>query len=143
LWRLLQREAAWLPPWRELLWVLRRLDARGDVRGGRFVAGITGEQFALPEAVQALRETRRTPHANVLVAVSAADPLNLVGLLLPGDRVPALAGNRIVYRDGAAIATLAGGEVRWLQAVPAGEMRAIDELLVRRHAGAPGLAYLR
>ena len=142
-WRLLQREGAWLPPWRELLRVLRRLEARGDVRGGRFVAGITGEQFALPEAVQALRETRRAPHANVLVAVSAADPLNLVGILLPGDKVPALAGNRIVYRDGAAIATLVGGEVRWLQAVPAGEMRAIDELLVRRHAGAPGLAYLR
>ena len=83
-WRVLQREAAWLPPWRELLRVLRRLEARGDIRGGRFVAGISGEQFALKEAVQALRETRRTPATGELIAVSGADPLNLVGVLLPG-----------------------------------------------------------
>ena len=80
-WRVLQREAAWLPPWRDLLRVLRRLEARGDIRGGRFVAGVSGEQFALPEAVQALRETRRTAMTGELVAVSGADPLNLVGVL--------------------------------------------------------------
>jgi len=142
-WRLLQREAAWLPPWRELLRVLRRLEARGDIRGGRFVAGITGEQFALPEAVTALRETRRSPHTNALVAISAADPLNLAGILLPGEKVPALASNRVLYRDGAAIATLVAGEVRWLETPDAREARAAEELLVRRHAGAPGLAYLR
>ena len=66
-WKLLQREAAWLPPWRDLLRVLRRLEARGDIRGGRFVAGISGEQFALPEAVPALRETRRAPAQQTLV----------------------------------------------------------------------------
>ena len=60
-WKLLQREAAWLPPWRDLLRVLRRLEARGDIRGGRFVAGVSGEQFALPEAVKALRDARRAP----------------------------------------------------------------------------------
>ncbi len=60
-WRMLQREAAWLPPWRDLLRVLRRLEARGDIRGGRFVAGVSGEQFALPEAVKMLRDTRRAP----------------------------------------------------------------------------------
>jgi ATP-dependent Lhr-like helicase len=59
-WRLLEREAAWLPPWRELLRVFRRLEARGEIRGGRFVASISGEQFALPEAVDLMRETRRT-----------------------------------------------------------------------------------
>src|SRR6185312_10860768 len=69
-WRGLQREASWLPPWRELLRVLRRLEARGDIRGGRFVAGISGEQFALPEAVQALRESRRAPMTGELIAVS-------------------------------------------------------------------------
>jgi ATP-dependent Lhr-like helicase len=97
-WRLLQREAAWLPPWRDLLRVLRRLEARGDVRGGRFVAGISGEQFALPEAVGLLRETRRAPVTGTLVSVSGADPLNLVGTLLPGPRIAALAGNRVLFR---------------------------------------------
>ena len=100
-WRLLQREAAWLPPWRDLLRVLRRLEARGDLRGGRFVAGISGEQFALPEAVSALRDARRTPPQQTLVSVSGADPLNLAGILLPGPKV-LLDNNRLLYRDGAA-----------------------------------------
>src|SRR5258705_1617964 len=94
-WRMLQREAPWLPPWREMLRVLRRLEARGDIRGGRFVAGVSGEQFALPDAVRLLRETRRGEATGDLVAVSGADPLNLVGVLLPGGRIPALTGNRI------------------------------------------------
>ena len=66
-WRLLEREAAWLPPWRELLRVYRRLEARGEIRGGRFVAGLSGEQFALPEAIPLLREVRRRPHDGALV----------------------------------------------------------------------------
>ncbi len=100
-WRILQREAAWLPPWRELSRVLRRLEARGDIRGGRFVASVTGEQFALPEAVAMLRDTRRAPgDPGPFVSISGADPLNLVGTLLPGARIPALANNRILYRDG-------------------------------------------
>ena len=142
-WKVLQREAAWLPPWRDLLRVLRRLEARGDLRGGRFVAGISGEQFALPEAVDALRATRRAAPAGVLACVSGADPLNLVGTLLPGARVPALAGNRVLYRDGEPIAALVGGSVQWLAALPQDQLHAAEDALIRRPAGSPVLAYLR
>jgi ATP-dependent Lhr-like helicase len=142
-WRLLQREAAWLPPWRDLLRVLRRLEARGDLRGGRFVAGISGEQFALPEAVSALRDARRTPPQQTLVSVSGADPLNLAGILLPGPKVPALTNNRLLYRDGAAIAALIGGEVQWFEALDVAQARVAEDLLIKRHAGSPLLAYLR
>ncbi|HEV3106227.1 MAG TPA: ATP-dependent DNA helicase, partial [Trinickia sp.] len=109
-WQLLEREAAWLPNWRELLRVLQRFEARGQVRGGRFVNGLSGEQFALPEAIAVLREARKAPREGHMVALSGADPLNLVGTLLPGDKVPALAGNRIVLRDGVPIATLVAGK---------------------------------
>ena len=142
-WRLLQREAAWLPPWRELSRVFRRLEARGDVRGGRFVASVTGEQFALPEAVATLRETRRMPSTEAFVSVSAADPLNLVGTLLPGARIPALAGNRVLYRDGVAVAALVAGEVRWLEPMEGAAARAAEDVLIRHHAGTPLPAYLR
>ena len=83
-WRLLEREADWLPPWRDLLRVYRRLEARGEIRGGRFVAGFSGEQFALPDAVGMLREVRRQPASDAWVSLSGADPLNLVGILTPG-----------------------------------------------------------
>jgi ATP-dependent Lhr-like helicase len=109
-WRLLEREADWLPNWRDLLRTLHRLEARGQIRGGRFIAGLAGEQFALPEAIPLLREVRRRPLDGSLVAVSAVDPLNLVGTLLPGTRVPALAGNRLVYQDGLPVATLIAGK---------------------------------
>ncbi|MEP7207976.1 MAG: ATP-dependent DNA helicase, partial [Casimicrobiaceae bacterium] len=142
-WRLLERESAWLPPWRDLLRVLRRLEARGEVRGGRFVAGISGEQFALPDAVTRLRETRRSSPTGALVCLSGADPLNLIGIILPGARVPALSGNRVLFRDGLPIAALAGGEVRWLTELEAGARRAAEDMLVRRQPGSPLLAYLR
>ncbi|MFO1304447.1 MAG: DEAD/DEAH box helicase [Burkholderiales bacterium] len=142
-WKMLQREAAWLPPWRDLLHVLRRLEARGDIRGGRFVAGVSGEQFATPEAVKALRDVRRQAGSGELVAVSGADPLNLTGVILPGAKVPALTGNRIVYRDGATIATLVSGELRWIE-VPEPEVAMkVEEMLQQRRAGTPRLAYLR
>jgi len=109
-WQLLIREASWLPPWRDLLRVLHRMEARGHVRGGRFVTGLSGEQFALPEAVALLRDVRRRGTGDgALVCVSAADPLNLVGTVLPGEKVPAVAGNRIVFRDGVPAATLIAG----------------------------------
>ena len=73
-WRLLAREADWLPPWRDLLRVYRRLEARGEIRGGRFVAGFSGEQFALPDAVGLLREVRRKPADDAWISVSGADP---------------------------------------------------------------------
>jgi ATP-dependent Lhr-like helicase len=110
-WKLLEREAAWLPPWRELRRVYQRLEARGEIRGGRFVEGMVGEQFALPEAVEALRRVRKREPDGALVVVSGVDPLNLVGTVLPGARVPALASSRIVYRDGVAVATRAAREV--------------------------------
>ncbi len=96
---LLGREAG-LPPWRELLWVYRRLEARGGVRGGRFVSGAQGEQFALPEAVEALRAVRRDAQPGQRVELSAADPLNLVGILTPDGRVPAVLGHKVSYLDG-------------------------------------------
>jgi len=142
-WRLLQREAAWLPAWRDMLRVLRRLEARGDIRGGRFVAGSSGEQFALPEAITMLRDTRRAESSGILVSVSGADPLNLVGVIAPGAKVPALLNNRVLYRDGVAIATLTGGEITWLVDLEPAEARAAESALVKRQVGSPLLAYLR
>jgi len=113
-WRLLEREADWLPSWRELLRTFHRLEARGEIRGGRFVSGLAGEQFALPEAIPLLREVRRRPHDGSLIAVCGVDPLNLAGTLLPGAKVPALASNRLVYRDGLPVAAeIAGKQVFW------------------------------
>ena len=100
------------PRWRDLVRVYRRLEARGEIRGGRFVAGFVGEQFALPDAVTMLRETHRSPASvgkNGMDVVSACDPLNLVGIVTPGERVPALPGNRVVFRDGAPLASLEKG----------------------------------
>ncbi|HEY1796170.1 MAG TPA: DEAD/DEAH box helicase [Stellaceae bacterium] len=130
-WRLLEREAAWLPPWRDLLRVYRRLEARGEIRGGRFVAGFPGEQFALPEAVGLLREARRKPHNGTFVSLSGADPLNLAGILTPGPRLAALVGNRVLYRDGIPLALLAGGEVRFLDPLPPAEEWPARKALLR------------
>ncbi|MGA9470781.1 MAG: hypothetical protein WBV19_09940, partial [Candidatus Macondimonas sp.] len=96
---LLARESP-LPPWRELLYVLWRLEAQGEVLGGRFIEGISGEQFALPEAAGLLREVARQAPAEERVTLSAADPLNLAGILTPGERAPALAGRSVCYLDG-------------------------------------------
>jgi ATP-dependent Lhr-like helicase len=141
LWRLLEREAARLPPWRDLLRVYRTLESRGEIRGGRFVAGIPGEQYALPEAVGLLRETRRTRPGGSLVSISAADPLNLVGILTPGPRVPALTGNRILFEDGVPAAVVAGGEMQLLvQADPAKEWQLRLALLGRTARAADRVA---
>ena len=120
-WQLLQRESAVLPPWRDLLRACHRLEARGEIRGGRFIAGLSGEQFADPAAIAPLREWRQRPAEDLWVCVSALDPLNLVGTLLPGVKVPAVAGNRLLYRDGVPIATRVGTRVDWLVELDAGE----------------------
>jgi ATP-dependent Lhr-like helicase len=86
--------------WRDLLWAMRRMEARGTIRGGRFVSGFSGEQFALPEAVEALRSVRKLKLTGERVKISAADPLNLAGIVLPGPRVPALPTNSVTYVDG-------------------------------------------
>jgi ATP-dependent Lhr-like helicase len=87
-------------PWREVLWALRRLEDRGAVRGGRFVSGFTGEQYALPGAVEALRATRKLERTGEIVRLSATDPLNLIGVILPGARIPAIRTREVVYCDG-------------------------------------------
>jgi ATP-dependent helicase Lhr and Lhr-like helicase len=92
-----------LPKWRELLIALRRLEDRGEVRGGRFVSGFLGEQFALPVAVESLRAQRNLAVSGEVITVSAADPLNLVGIVVPGDRVAANSGRVVAFRDGAAV----------------------------------------
>jgi len=137
--RLLEREGIALP-WRVLLRIYHRLEARGEIRGGRFVAGISGEQFALPEAVGMLRAIRRTRTGAMdfgfrspsqgaedstadtqagaaqesLISVSAADPLNLVGIITPGGRITAHTSNRILYRNGEPVTVLEAGETRFL-----------------------------
>ncbi len=132
-WRLIAREAQWLPPWRDLLRCYRRLEARGEIRGGRFVAGTSGEQFAAPEAIGLLRDIRRREPSGALVSLSGADPLNLVGILSPGSRLPALTGNRVLYRDGVPIALLVAGEARFLeQLAPEAEWAARNALLRRQ-----------
>ncbi len=112
---LLARESR-LPTWRELAGVYRRLEARGEIRGGRFVSGFGGEQFALADAVGRLRAVRKLDKSGELVALSGADPLNLVGIVTPEARVAAITPNRVLFRDGLAIAALEGGEVRRLAA---------------------------
>ncbi len=92
-----------LPKWRELLIAFRRLEDRGEVRGGRFVNGFLGEQFALPEAVESLRAMRNLPASGEIVTISAADPLNLVGFIVPGERVAAISGKYVSFRDGIAV----------------------------------------
>jgi ATP-dependent Lhr-like helicase len=96
---LVARESLALP-WREVIWAFRRLEARGMIRGGRFVTGFAGEQYASPEAVDVLRAVRRAGRSGEVVRLSAADPLNLVGILTPGPRVPALRTNTVTYVDG-------------------------------------------
>jgi ATP-dependent helicase Lhr and Lhr-like helicase len=98
----LAREAN-LPAWRELLMAFRRLEDRGEIRGGRFVDGFLGEQFALPVAVESVRAMRKSEPSQATITLSAADPLNLVGILVPGERVPAISGNSVTYRDGVAV----------------------------------------
>jgi ATP-dependent Lhr-like helicase len=121
-WRLVEREPAWLPPWRDLVRVLRRLEARGEIRGGRFIAGVAGEQYALPEAVAMLRQVRRRPGDGALVCVAATDPANLLGSVVPGQRVARVAGARVLWRDGVPLATSVAGQVEWLAAdVDAGD----------------------
>lgn len=96
---LLAREAN-LPRWRDLQIAFRRLEDRGEIRGGRFISGFIGEQFALPHAVESLRAMRHLPCHGESVTVSAADPLNLVGIIVPGERIPAIGGRTVTYRDG-------------------------------------------
>jgi len=99
---MLARESI-LPRWREVLIALRRLEDRGEIRGGRFVAGFLGEQFALPVAVESLRASRTQPPTGEIVTIPAADPLNLAGIVVPGEKTPAISGRYVSFRDGVAL----------------------------------------
>jgi ATP-dependent Lhr-like helicase len=138
--RILDREGD-LPPWYSLLRVYRRLEAQGLIRGGRFIAGFAGEQYALPEAVTALRKARRQTKTGELVSISAADPLNLVGILTPGHRIPATPKNRILFRDGVPVAFREGSETHFLED-PADERWALTQALRRRRVPRAVQAYL-
>ncbi len=133
-WRLLEREAAWLPPWRDLLRVYRRLEARGEIRGGRFVTGLVGEQFALPEAVAALRQVRKREPDGALLVLSANDPLNLSGGVLAGEKIPRVAGNRLLLRDGWVVASWIGGRFQPMPGLEAGEYPMAEAMLVKSPA---------
>ena len=127
--QLLEREAAWLPPWRELVRVWRRLEARGEIRGGRFIAGVTGEQFALPDAIATMRAVRRQPPDDTLVCLCASDPVNLLGTVLAGPKVPRVAGSRVLYRDGLAIGTCVAGQIELLVPLDVAQARAATRAL--------------
>ncbi|MDD5580366.1 MAG: DEAD/DEAH box helicase [Methylobacter sp.] len=114
--KLLEQEDI-VPPWRELLYVFRRMEARGELRGGRFVQGFAGEQYALPEAVSSLREIRKQPKKSDVITISAADPLNLTGIITPGHRIPALASQRVLYRDGIPVSLSAQGKTSVLEII--------------------------
>ncbi|HEV7521912.1 MAG TPA: DEAD/DEAH box helicase [Candidatus Angelobacter sp.] len=101
---LLVRESM-LPRWRDLLISFRRLEDRGEIRGGRFISGFIGEQFALPVAVESLRAMKTLPPTGEIITISAADPLNLAGIVVPGDRVPAISGKHVSFKDGALVDT--------------------------------------
>jgi ATP-dependent Lhr-like helicase len=107
--RLADRENL-MPPWRDLVRVLRTLEARGEIRGGRFVEGPYGEQFALPEALNQLRRIHKTPKTGKIISLCAADPANLQGILTPGPRIPATRKNRVLFLDGEPITHLQAGK---------------------------------
>jgi ATP-dependent Lhr-like helicase len=130
--KVLERENG-LPSWRELLYVYRRMEARGELRGGRFVQGFAGEQYALPEAVSKLRKIRNKPTQGDLVALSATDPLNLSGLITPGQRIAMQSNHRLLYRDGVPIASSAGNEITLHASIEPNDEWQIRNLLLRKH----------
>ena len=129
-------------PWRDLLRVYRRMEARGELRGGRFVGGFSGEQFATSEAVQLLRSIRRAAPDDTLISISAADPLNLVGIITPGARLSSSSSNRVLYRDGVPIALLEAKEIRFQVAMNAAEQWKARNALLRRNVPPKVRAYL-
>lgn len=136
--KLIEREDG-LPPWRELHYVYRRLEARGEVSGGRFVSQFAGEQFALPEAAIALRgvaaemtEGRDPQRSPERVLLAATDPLNLAGVLTPGERLPRVPGNRVLFEDGVPIALHAAGETRYPRELPPQQQWEINTLMIRK-----------
>jgi ATP-dependent Lhr-like helicase len=126
--RLLERESLKVS-WFELGRVYRRLEARGEIRGGYFVSGVSGEQFALPEAIGLLRSIRKTAPKGELIAISGADPLNLAGILTPGPRIACVTANRLLLRDGVPVAAFEAGNVVMLENESAAPSNEIERAL--------------
>ena len=139
--KILDRESINIP-WRDLLRVYRRLEARGEIRGGRFIGGFSGEQFASADAVHLLRSIRRTAVDGSMISISAADPLNMLGILLPGPRLSSAAANRLLYRDGVPIAVLEAKEIRYLAEMNAADQWQARNALLRRRVPPKVRAYL-
>ena len=133
----LERETA-LPPWRYILWALRRMEARGEVRGGRFVQGFSGEQFALAEAVEPLRKAAKREQTSEVISINACDPLNLAGIIMPGLRIPSLLANQIAFLDGEIVGVRVGEEMTLYKDVSPGiETRIRTALLKQSPVGIP------
>ncbi|HET6147047.1 MAG TPA: hypothetical protein VFH68_05905, partial [Polyangia bacterium] len=115
------------PSWRDLLRVYRRLEMRGELRGGRLVAGFVGEQFAAPDALDALRAIRREPARGEIVRLSACDPLNLIGVITPGPRVPATLANTVLFKDG--VPQVQGGAAEIETGFPVEESNGLDQVV--------------
>ncbi len=143
--RALERESA-APSWRLLLRKLRTLELQGVVRGGRFIAGISGEQFALPDTVTALRQFGKNQDAaqrsTEYVSLAAADPVNLLAIVLPETRLPRLARNRILYRDGLPLAVLENNKVRFLREVEPDVQWQLQQVLQQREFPSRLRAYI-
>ncbi|NKB34556.1 MAG: DEAD/DEAH box helicase [Pseudomonadales bacterium] len=135
---LLERES-FAPPWRVLLMHLRKLELRGVLRGGRFVAGVGGEQFAFPETVDALRKFKKDKKNNQNQAtkpfycLTASDPLNLLNLTLPNRRLSRLLKNRVLYQGGIPIAILESGEVHYLREIDPQQQWNVKQMLLKRN----------
>jgi ATP-dependent helicase Lhr and Lhr-like helicase len=112
------------------------MEARGEIRGGRFVEGFSGEQFALPEAVGLLRKQRNNKNTLPTTVISATDPLNLIGIILPGERIPALHTNRILFKNGLPIAKQLNSDIQYLQEISDNQQWEINNLLTRKYSPA-------
>lgn len=139
--KLAERES-YAPHWRDLVRVLRTLEARGEVRGGRFVTGVWGEQYALPEAVSLLRVIRKEEKKQTLISISASDPLNLTGIITPGGRVSSIFTNRILYCDGVPVAIKEGKEIKFLAQVSESDQWTMKKALIQRKVSPRLRAYL-
>ena len=131
---LLDRESK-APPWRVLLATLRKMELRGTIRGGRFISGVSGEQFAFSETVDALRQFRKGQEKRAdqtWICIAATDPLNLISLSLPKRKLPRLSKNRVLYRNGIAVAVLESGDVHFLTEVEPDRRRLLQQMLLKR-----------
>ena len=139
--KMIDRES-FVPKWRDLVRVYRRMEARGEIRGGYFVTNVYGEQFALPEAVSQMRKLRKEPKTGQEIVLSAVDPLNLTGIITPGRRIHTTTGNRILYRDGVPVAVKEGDDIHYLEDTSDENKWKYQKSIVRRRDPASLRAYL-